>query len=164
MIKLLPPAPSLGGGDDIARLSGTQRVSSSYVARVLDAGRHGEQLYVVREHIQGHSLAEVVTHDGPLDADALERVSVGVLTALTAVHLAGITHRGLTPHNVIMGPDGPRVTDIDLGEPVGEVSYRAPSRSTAWVTARTPTCSPGPPSWCSPRRGSRRSAPTRSRC
>ncbi|MFG1971219.1 hypothetical protein ACGFJC_18005 [Nonomuraea fuscirosea] len=128
VIKLLPPAPSLGGGDDIARLSGTQRVSSSYVARVLDAGRHGEQLYVVREHIQGHSLAEVVTHDGPLDADALERVSVGVLTALTAVHLAGITHRGLTPHNVIMGPDGPRVTDIDLGEPVGEVSYRAPEQ------------------------------------
>lgn len=128
VIKLLPPAPSLGGGDDIARLSGTQRVSSSYVARVLDAGRHGDQLYVVREHIQGHSLADVVTHDGPLDTDTLERVSVGVLTALTAVHLAGITHRGLTPHNVIMGPDGPRVTDIDLGEPIGEMSYRAPEQ------------------------------------
>ena len=126
VIKLLPPTPE--EGDDVARLTGVQRVSSAYVARTLDAGKHDDHRYLVREHVEGRSLAEVVAADGPLDGDALERVAVGVLTALTAVHLAGITHRGLTPHNVIMGPDGPRVTDIDLGEPVGEVGYRAPEQ------------------------------------
>ncbi|HEX4812432.1 MAG TPA: hypothetical protein VFV66_06730 [Nonomuraea sp.] len=127
VVKVLSPAAE-ADGDDIARLTGAQRVSSSYLARTLDAGRHGDRPYVVREHVEGRSLAEIVAADGPLDADALERVAVGVLTALTAVHLAGITHRGLTPHNVIVGPDGPRVTDIDLGEPVGAVDYRAPEQ------------------------------------
>ncbi|MGP4100773.1 serine/threonine protein kinase, partial [Nonomuraea sp. KM90] len=127
VIKLLPAVPEQGG-DDIARLTGVQRVSSSYIARTLEAGQHGDLPYVVREYVEGRSLAEIVAEDGPLDADALERVAVGVLTALTAVHLAGITHRGLTPHNVIIGADGPRVTDVDLGEPAGEVGYRAPEQ------------------------------------
>lgn len=127
VIKLLPSAPE-AGTDDVARLTGVQRVSSSYVARTLEAGKHGDRPYVVREHVEGRSLAEVVAEDGPLDADALERVAVGVLTALTAVHLAGITHRGLTPHNVIIAPDGPRLTDIDLGEPAGEIGYRSPEQ------------------------------------
>ncbi|WP_181448789.1 serine/threonine protein kinase [Nonomuraea aridisoli] len=126
VIKLLPAPES--DGDDVARFAGVQRVSSSYVARTLEAGRHGDQPYVVREYVEGRTLAEVVAQDGPLQGDALERMAVGVLTALTAVHLAGITHRGLTPHNVIIGSDGPRVTDADLGAPVGEVGYRAPEQ------------------------------------
>ncbi|MFG1941919.1 hypothetical protein [Nonomuraea sp. NPDC048826] len=127
VVKLLPATPD-SGEDEIARITGVERVSSAYVARTLEAGRHGDHLYVVREHVEGRSLAEVLAEDGPLEADALERVAVGVLTALTAIHLAGITHRGLTPHNVIIGPDGPRVTDIDLGEPAGETGYRAPEQ------------------------------------
>ncbi|MGW2145909.1 protein kinase domain-containing protein [Nonomuraea bangladeshensis] len=127
VIKVLPSAHE-AGSDDVARLTGVQRVSSSYVARTLEAGLHEGRPFVVREHVEGRSLAEAVAADGPLDADTLERVAVGVLTALTAVHLAGITHRGLTPHNVILGPDGPRVTDVDLGEPAGEIGYRAPEQ------------------------------------
>ncbi|NRQ38064.1 serine/threonine protein kinase, partial [Nonomuraea sp. NN258] len=122
------PAPPDDQGDALARLAAVRHISSSYVARIFDTGTHGGRAYFVREHVEGRSLAEAVTADGPLDADALERVAVGVLTALTAVHLAGITHRGITPHNVILGTDGPRVTDIDLGEAAGEVGYRAPEQ------------------------------------
>lgn len=125
VIKLLPAPES---DDDVARFDGVKRVSSSYVARALEVGSHGDQSYVVREYVEGRTLAEVVAQDGPLQGDALERMAVGVLTALTAVHLAGVTHRGLTPHNVVIGPDGPRVTDVDLGAPVGEVGYRAPEQ------------------------------------
>ncbi|MEO3873642.1 hypothetical protein ABGB18_32940 [Nonomuraea sp. B12E4] len=127
VIKLLRPDPETGG-DDVARFDRVQRVSSSHIARALAHGMHGDQAYVVREHVEGRSLAEIVAEDGPLDGDSLERLATGVLTALTAVHLAGITHRGLTPNNVIVASDGPRVTDVDLGEPVGEVGYRAPEQ------------------------------------
>ncbi|MDA0632935.1 hypothetical protein OUY22_05850 [Nonomuraea sp. MCN248] len=126
VVKLLPSSEA--GSDDLARHTGVQRVSSASVARTLEAGTYENRVYVVREHVEGRSLAEVVAEDGPLDADAVERVAVGTLTALTAIHLAGITHRGLTPHNVIIGADGPRVTDIDLGEPAGELGYRAPEQ------------------------------------
>ncbi|RVX47338.1 protein kinase-like protein [Nonomuraea polychroma] len=126
-IKLLPSDPETGP-DALAKYLRAKRVSSSYVARVLGAGRLEDRPYVVREYVEGKSLAQVVADDGALSGDALERVAVGVLTALSAVHLAGLSHGSLTPHNVILGADGPRVTDAALGEPVGEVVYQAPEQ------------------------------------
>ncbi|MFI9550141.1 serine/threonine protein kinase [Nonomuraea endophytica] len=125
VIKLLTGQP---GAEDVARFAGARRVSGSAVARTVDTGLHEGSVYVVREHVEGRSLAEMVAADGPLGADAVERVASGILTALIATHLAGLTHRGLTPANVIMGADGVRVTDPDLGEATGEVGYRSPEQ------------------------------------
>ncbi|MEU7896847.1 serine/threonine-protein kinase [Nonomuraea sp. NPDC049152] len=116
------------GPEVVDTMRAAKRVSSSYVARVLDTGLADGVPYLVREHVEGRSLAETVQAEGPLDGDALERVAVGMLTALTAIHLTGQAHRGLTPTNVILGPDGPRVTDAGIGEPVGEIGYRAPEQ------------------------------------
>ncbi|GLW05022.1 hypothetical protein Misp01_01520 [Microtetraspora sp. NBRC 13810] len=127
VIRLFPedpgPHPAL-----LERLHAARRVSSSYVARVLAAGTHGGRPYMVREYVEGRSLAEIVAADGPLTGDALERVAVGVLTALTAVHLAGLAHRALSPGNVILGADGPRVTDVGVAEAADEVGYRSPEQ------------------------------------
>ncbi|YCK42321.1 serine/threonine protein kinase [Actinomadura sp. ATCC 39365] len=126
-IKTLTVDPA-ADPDFVTRLKDVSRVSSSYVARTLDAGVQDGLLYVVREHVEGRSLAETVAADGPLTGDALERVAVGMLTALTAVHLAGFAHRGLTPNNVILTGEGLRVTDIEIGDPAGEIGYRAPEQ------------------------------------
>ncbi|MFG2077414.1 serine/threonine protein kinase [Nonomuraea maritima] len=123
------PSAEPGSGSEVpAGLPAAQRVSSSYVARVLDTGSLDGRPYIVREYVEGRSLARAIAEDGPLSGDALERIAIGVLTALSAVHLAGLSHRSLTPHNVILGPDGPRVTDAAVGEPVGEVAYQAPEQ------------------------------------
>lgn len=127
VIKLLAAEPERAADAPVPQLD-AQRISSSYVARVVDAGYLGDRPYVVREHVEGRSLAEVVADDGPLSEDALERVAVGVLTALSAIHLAGLSHRALTPHNVILSADGPRVTDAAIGDPAGEVAFRAPEQ------------------------------------
>ncbi|MER6511333.1 hypothetical protein ABT158_31260 [Nonomuraea sp. NPDC001636] len=127
VIKVLAAKPD-ADAEGVARFAKVRRLSSSSIARTLDAGLHEGHLYVVREHVEGRSLAETVAADGPLDPDGVERVAVGTLTALTAAHLAGVTHRGLTPGNVIMGADGVRVTDLDLGEAVGEIGYRSPEQ------------------------------------
>lgn len=127
VVKLLPPWPE---ADPDARtrvvddLSAAQRVSSAYAVRTVDAGWAGDRAYVVREHVEGRSLREAVEADGPQTGDALERIAVGTLTALTAIHLAGIAHRGLTPDNILLGPDGPRVADFGLGE----TAYRSPEQ------------------------------------
>ncbi|GAB2916196.1 protein kinase [Nonomuraea fastidiosa] len=125
-IKLLPAEPD--SERELDRYLGVKRVSSSYVARVLDAGYLGDRPYIVREYVEGKSLAETVAGGEPLKGDALERVAVGVLTALSAVHLAGLAHRALTPHNVILSPDGPRVTDAAIGDPAGDPAYQAPEQ------------------------------------
>ncbi|MEV1002088.1 protein kinase [Nonomuraea sp. NPDC050202] len=127
VVKTLSTDPAADPGF-AERLRNVTRVSSSYVARAIAAGVEDGRPYVVREYVEGRSLAEAVAADGPLSGDALERVAVGMLTALTAVHVAGFAHRGLTPSNVILTADGPRVTDMELGEPAGELGFRAPEQ------------------------------------
>ncbi|MFD0467457.1 serine/threonine protein kinase [Nonomuraea thailandensis] len=127
VVKTLSADPAADPGF-AGRLRDVTRVSSSYVARTLAAGVEDGRPYVIREHVEGRSLAEAVAADGPLSGDALDRVAVGMLTALTAVHVAGFAHRALTPSNVILTADGPRVTDMEVGEPAGELGYRAPEQ------------------------------------
>ncbi|MBB2742493.1 UNVERIFIED_ORG: hypothetical protein FHR35_002315 [Microbispora rosea subsp. rosea] len=127
VIKLLAAEP--GSGQAVLdRLTVATRVSSSYVARTITAGLFGDRPYVVREHVEGRSLAAAVAAEGPLSGEALERVAVGVLTALTAVHLADLAHGSLTPHNVIVADDGVKLTDVAVGPPSGEPAYRAPEQ------------------------------------
>jgi hypothetical protein len=95
------------------------RVSGFCTVQVLDTDPAADPPYVVTEYVPGPSLAELVRHEGPRRGAELERLAVATATALTAIHRAGVAHLDLTPHNVIVGPDGPRVVDFGLARAVG---------------------------------------------
>ncbi|MEU8321857.1 protein kinase [Nonomuraea sp. NPDC048881] len=91
-----------------------RRVAAFCTARVLDTGLVGGRPYIVSEHIPGPSLDLLVRTEGPRSGSGLERLAVATLTALAAIHRAGIVHRDFKPHNVIMGPEGPVVIDFGI--------------------------------------------------
>jgi serine/threonine protein kinase len=132
-------------GDESARarfvreLEVAKRVARFCTAQVLDADVAGDQPYIVSEYVPGLSLYHVVRTEGPRTGGALERLAVSTLTALTAIHQAGIVHRDFKPHNVMMGPDGPRVIDFGVAralgaagetQNVGTPAYMAPEHFT----------------------------------
>ncbi|TDD65174.1 serine/threonine protein kinase [Actinomadura darangshiensis] len=132
-------------GDESARarfvreLEVAKRVARFCTAQVLDADVAGDQPYIVSEYVPGLSLHHVVRTEGPRRGGALERLAVNTLTALTAIHQAGIVHRDFKPHNVMMGPDGPRVIDFGVAralgaagetQNVGTPAYMAPEHFT----------------------------------
>ncbi|WP_345681500.1 serine/threonine-protein kinase, partial [Streptosporangium roseum] len=92
----------------------TRRVAAFCTAQVLDLGIAGDRPYLVSEYIPGPSLRELVTGDGPRTGSGLDRLAVATLTALAAIHRAGIVHRDFKPDNVIMGPEGPVVIDFGI--------------------------------------------------
>ncbi|MCP2337016.1 serine/threonine protein kinase [Actinomadura rupiterrae] len=112
-------------GDEGARarfvreLEVAKRVARFCTAQVLDADVAGDRPYIVSEYVPGMSLQRLVLEDGPRAAGALERLAIGTLTALQAIHQAGIVHRDFKPHNVMMGPDGPRVIDFGVARALG---------------------------------------------
>ncbi|SDL74564.1 serine/threonine-protein kinase [Nonomuraea jiangxiensis] len=102
-----------------AELDLLRRVSGFCTVQVLDADPAADPPHLVTEYVPGPSLAELVQREGPRRGEALERLAVATATALTAIHRAGVAHLDLTPGNVIMGPDGPRVVDFGLARAVG---------------------------------------------
>ncbi|MEV4798726.1 serine/threonine-protein kinase [Nonomuraea sp. NPDC049421] len=116
-----------------------RRVAPFCTAQVIETGLAGGRPYIVSEYIDGRTLSDVVREQGPRTGAALHRLAVGTVTALVAIHRAGIVHRDFKPSNVVLAPDGPRVIDfgiakaLDLastltGTVVGTPSYMAPEQ------------------------------------
>ncbi|GAA2420993.1 hypothetical protein GCM10010191_35460 [Actinomadura vinacea] len=116
-----------------------KQVARFCTAQVLEADVAGDQPYIASEYVPGPSLHKHVMEQGPIPGAALERLAIGTLTAMVAIHQAGIVHRDFKPHNVIMAPDGPRVIDfgiaraLDTGQTaatkaIGTPSYMAPEQ------------------------------------
>ncbi|MEU5882774.1 serine/threonine-protein kinase [Spirillospora sp. NPDC047279] len=132
-------------GDEAARarfvreLEVAKRVARFCTAQVLDADVAGDQPYIVSEYVAGLSLHRLVEAEGPRSGGALERLAISTLTAMIAIHQAGIVHRDFKPHNVMIGTDGPRVIDFGVAralgaagetQNVGTPAYMAPEHFT----------------------------------
>lgn len=118
-----------------------RRVARFCTAQVLAADLDADPPYVVSEYVEGPSLQAVVRERGPLRGASLERLAVGTLTALAAIHQAGIVHRDFKPANVLMAPGGPRVIDFGIARALegtailtsriaGTPAYMAPEQIT----------------------------------
>ncbi|WP_212996633.1 serine/threonine protein kinase [Winogradskya consettensis] len=118
-----------------------REVPAFCTAEVLDADPDHRTPYLVVEFVDGPSLAELVRTQGPLRGGSLHSIAVGVATALTAIHSAGVVHRDLKPGNVLLAPGAPKVIDFGIAkaveatshhtrpeETVGTLSYMAPER------------------------------------
>jgi hypothetical protein len=120
-------------------VTAARRVRPFCTAPVLDADLEGDPVFVVTEYIQGPTLQQVVSSHGPLRGSNLEGLAVGVASALSAIHGAGIAHRDLKPSNILLSSYGPRVIDFGIaraldvdgvmtktGETMGTPAYMAP--------------------------------------
>jgi predicted Ser/Thr protein kinase len=114
-VKLLPPTtdPQVRSRF-LKEVAAAQRVARFCTAQVLDAGIFERRPFIVSEYVSGPSLVEVVEQFGPRGGATLERIAVATLTALGAVHAAGMVHRDFKPANVLLGPDGPVLIDFGL--------------------------------------------------
>lgn len=99
-----------------------RRVRRFCTAPVLDAQLDGEPLFIVTEYVDGPDLDAFVRESGPMRGSSLEHLAVGVATALTAIHGAGVVHRDLKPANVLLSSVGPRVIDFGIARALDTVS------------------------------------------
>ena len=103
------------------------RVIHPNLVGVYDAIDEADRAYVVREWVDGRSLRELVTTDGPLDPARSTAIGSAVASALAAVHATGMVHGNVHPGTVMISDDG-RVVLADArtdGEDSKENDVRA---------------------------------------
>ena len=83
------------------------------LVRLLDAGVHGEQAFLVMELVEGPTLSARLRR-GPLSPSRTAVLGRTLAGALAYVHGQGIVHRDVKPGNVLLGP-GPRARLADFG-------------------------------------------------
>lgn len=95
---------------EVATLS---RVKSSLVAEIVDADPWGPVPYVATRYVDGPSLHDEISDNGPFLGADLRRFAIALAKALRAVHTAGVLHRDVKPSNVVL--DGMTPVLIDFG-------------------------------------------------
>jgi hypothetical protein len=144
LLQPVAPADTAARDRFVAEANAAREVAPFCVARMLDAGFHGDFPYLVSEYIPGPSLAEVVAAEGPADDEMLRAVAVGAATGLAAIHQAGLVHGHFGPRQLVLGPDGPRVVHSGVTPPYGLATPAADVLSWARAVLFTATGKPRP--------------------
>lgn len=91
-----------------------RRMQHPNVVRMIDYGIEDNVHYLIMEYVQGRTLAEIIHQKGQLPVATAVTIAAQVAQALEVAEQAGVVHRDIKPHNVMVTPDG-TVKVMDFG-------------------------------------------------
>jgi serine/threonine-protein kinase len=138
--------PGLGDDEEFAarfvrEARSAARLDHPNVVAVFDQGADDDIVFLVMEHVAGHTLRDVIRKESPMAPSRALALAEPVISALAHAHRAGLIHRDVKPENVLIADDGRvKVADFGLAKAVsadtqhtatggvliGTVSYLAP--------------------------------------
>nr|WP_281259650.1 serine/threonine-protein kinase [Streptomyces zhaozhouensis] len=109
----------LAGDEEFRRrfrreVTATRKVAGETIAPVVHADPDADIPWLASKFVHGPSLREVLEEGGTLPQDAVLRLAAGLASALRDIHDAGLVHRDLSPSNVLLAEDGPKVIDFGI--------------------------------------------------
>ncbi|MGY1821833.1 protein kinase domain-containing protein [Geodermatophilus sp. SYSU D00079] len=116
--------------------------------RLLHDGREAPVPFIAVEYLDGDSLYESLTDDGPMQPEDVACLGVLLLGAVRALHACGLAHMDVDPYNVMLVDRRPRLVDLGSSRPlasvlapdehVGTDGYRGPELAAALGGPVTP--------------------------
>jgi DNA-binding beta-propeller fold protein YncE/predicted Ser/Thr protein kinase len=115
------------------------RLDHPAVVPVYDSREVDGELIVAMRLVEGGDLRGLIDREGPLAPDQATALLAQVAAALDAAHAAGIVHRDVKPHNVLVEGDRAYLSDFGLAKSleesggsgasvVGTVAYMSPEQ------------------------------------
>jgi serine/threonine-protein kinase len=114
------------------------RVENPNLVGMFDYAGEAERPYIVMEYVPGGTLADRIAGGEPGEVDP-ELLARQLLSALTAIHAAGVVHRDVKPSNILLDDAGnAHLTDFGIAQPedatqltatgevIGTLKYMAP--------------------------------------
>jgi serine/threonine protein kinase len=79
-----------------------------------DVGLVEGQIFLVRDHVEGQPLADLLASSGPLEVRTAVDLTIRICEALAPAHRAGLVHGSLSSHSILVGSEG-QITVLDTG-------------------------------------------------
>lgn len=114
-LKMIRAAIADPGAADRLRREARAAASVNHpnICQLYDIDDDAGQLYIAMEFLEGESLASRLTR-GPVPLDESVAIALATLSALEALHTAGVMHRDLKPSNIFLTPHCVKLLDFGL--------------------------------------------------
>jgi eukaryotic-like serine/threonine-protein kinase len=126
VVKVLLPSLAARTGAErfVTEMFAASRFRHPSVLPILDAaalelGTGTAALYYVVPWADGESLRTRIEREGLLPVAEALRYGAELAEALAAAHAQGLVHGDLRPENVLLGPEGARLTDFGVARALG---------------------------------------------
>jgi serine/threonine-protein kinase len=85
------------------------------IVALYDYGADGDTYFIVMEFIEGRSLSDIISSEGPLLPERAADIASDVARALDKAHANGLVHRDVKPGNIMITNSGQtKVTDFGI--------------------------------------------------
>jgi len=116
-----------GQGERVLREARTAaRIVHPNVVTVYDVVAHDDRQWIVMQHVESRTLADVITDDGPAPPARAAEIGLDLLAALRAAHANGVLHRDVKPGNVLIDAQGRAyLADFGIASAEGDATLTA---------------------------------------
>jgi serine/threonine-protein kinase len=143
-VKVVHPAfvGSLGRSYFLSEITIAAGLHHPHIVSLYDSGESDGFLYYIMPYLEGLSLRERLSREGPFSITDARRVLRDVADALAHAHGQGIVHRDIKPDNVLITGDHALVTDFGVA--------KALTAATVQESGPASPPRPGTPSYMAP--------------
>jgi serine/threonine-protein kinase len=127
----------------------TSSLNHPNIVTVHDVGEENGQPYIVMEFVEGQSLHALLS-SGRLKPSRAIEIASQVAEGLASAHAAGVVHRDLKPHNIMVTDDGrAKIVDFGVGK-LHATAAHAEDVTTLAADLTSPHVIPGTVGYMSP--------------